>query len=208
MNKINIKKIIPTLTMSTECIDENTQDFSVTVVIDNKKFSVICQIDDYDCELSCFNQSGGDFVDSGLQDFISKNYEINKDDDDDDEIGEIGHALALLICKEAQNHAIENSVEAYIKQNYNLDVEFSDSAYSVMLNNVSIDSYKAINSDEVVAVALDNSVELVARSIISVRVFDDANSYEDWRCAQYVNEDGHDYSNGDVAVITNALSNM
>lgn len=171
-----IKTHIPDLQL--KFVDELYDTYVVEVKLGGHVFQVSCFNEvDFDGvwldSVTCINDSGGDFYDCGLSDFIDEHY-------DDERISEL-LIKAIEVC--AEEGKMEETVEAYLQVYEKLHVErnFKDGVAGCgYFNNVSLIRYDEIDGNKVVIVAADYSLPRVKDSLKKYRIFDTCKEYEDW----------------------------
>lgn len=120
-------------------------------------------------ELSCHNESGGDFTDSGLQKYL-----------DDNDLSHLEDELADLIVKEAESHFSAMSKLEYLENETGLSLSeantLADANYS---NNCYLEKYIAETGEIVIADIDDNKI-VADEVVLNHRVFDSKAEYSKW----------------------------
>ena len=204
MTNSEINIFIPSLEISFS--EEVERTYVMRVEIDNSTFEVNCQTgmnDSYKetVSLTCRNDSGGDYYDSGLDSFIDENYKDNAD--------QIHDLLRAEIESCANCFTPENTVEAHLLVVEDIEVirDSKDGIFGAChAYNCSMSRYNEIDGERVVIVAEDSDEPLVENSIEKYRVFDSVAEYSDWTSEQHEgNEEQNHLFFGDCSLAFRAF---
>lgn len=122
-------------------------------------------------KLSCHNESGGDFYDSGLEQFLDR---TGYNDDSFKE------KLAARIEACAQLHVGDTSVKGYLENKTDLTLTYKKClANACYANNCSLSKYVA-DSGEIVISAEDDNEKHPELIVEKYRVFANAEEYKKW----------------------------
>lgn len=149
--------------------------YVINVLHREEHFEVNCQtVIDYNYRessaLTCINESGGDFYDSGLNEYVEKRLS-----DEDIKI------LQLEIEECAEKNITIKTVEDYIQ--YKTDLNLTESAGSLVgacyANNCYLKKYTA-DTGEIVIVDMNDNENIPEKIVDAVRIFDSKKDYEEW----------------------------
>ena len=189
--------------------DEEVEDtFVVSVTVDDTNFKVNCQYGvthDYkeSNELDCCNESGGDYYDSGLNEYIEEHYELDAD--------KVNKLLQQAIESCASKQVI-NTAEAYLFAETNLKVKINseDTLFGAChAYNCSLRRYDEIDGDRVIITSEDSDEQRIQKSINKFRVFESLKEYSGWSDAQYVGGENEQHLHfGDCGLALRAYNTL
>ena len=171
---MNNQKLKSESVCSVEFNEEVEGTYVVSVNVKDTNFDVNCQTGtDHNYKntnkLSCINESGGDYHDSGLAEFIES-----------EELEHLEEDIKSAIEACAQVHHKSETVGEYLNRKTGLELSFIKGlAGACYAQDCSLNRYDA-ESGEVAIVDEDSSLNVADEIVLNYRVFDDEQSYTAW----------------------------
>lgn len=156
--------------------DENVEEtYVVKVTISNKVFYVNCQremTNDYKTSkfLSCTNESGSDYYESGLDEFVSENCEFLRDE-------------IINRIEDCAQPFSEKTIEEFLEEKFDFSVTKNEKDRifgACYANNCSFTRYDEKNGDRIIIVAEDSDENITALIVKACVLFDNLASYQNW----------------------------
>jgi hypothetical protein len=181
--------------------------YVVNIDIDGSLFQVNCQTTlDHNyketADLSCCNESGGDYYDSGLNAFINENYP--------DEADDIHSLLQADIKRCAEAMLGDNTAEDYFLKNEDITVKLKKPLFGAYYaHNCSIYRYDEVDGDRIIVSCEDSDEPKIDNSIVKYKIFESFDEYKDWHNKQtYGDENQKHLHHGDCSLALRAYKSL